>query len=144
MKRTIEELLAQSSELTGRFRAPAGKKCRLADHDPAWAGDEDVPKKQRKKTAQALLEEETATLAEAQELLYAADTWSLLIILQAMDAAGKDGTIEHVMSGVNPQGCQVFSFQQPSHEELDHSFLWRCWKAMPELSLIHISEPRYA
>ncbi|MEX2141084.1 MAG: polyphosphate kinase 2 family protein [Pirellulales bacterium] len=143
MKRTIEELLGRSSELLYQFRAPDGKKIRLADYDPAWAGDEDVPKKQRKEVAEDLLDQQVDALAEAQKLLYAADTWSLLIILQAMDAAGKDGTIKHVMSGVNPQGCQVFSFKRPSAEELDHNFLWRCWKAAPERGRIGIFNRSY-
>ena len=73
-----------------------------------------------------------------QEKLYAQDRRSLLLIFQAMDAAGKDGTIEHVMSGVNPQGCQVTSFKQPSEEELDHDWMWRCWKALPERGRIGI------
>jgi PPK2 family polyphosphate:nucleotide phosphotransferase len=143
VKRTIEELLGRSSELVRQFRAPAGKKFRLADYDPAWAGDEDVPKKQRKQVAKGLLDQQIDALAEAQKLLYAADTWSLLIILQAMDAAGKDGTIKHVMAGVNPQGCQVFSFKRPSAEELDHNFLWRCWKAVPERGRIGIFNRSY-
>ena len=82
-------------------------------------------------------------LAEAQELLYASDTWSILLIFQAMDAAGKDGTIKHVMSGVNPQGCQVYSFKHPSAEELDHTFLWRCMKALPERGRIGIFNRSY-
>lgn len=143
MKRTIEELLGRSSEFVRQFRAPPGKKIRLADYDPAWAGDDDVPKKQRKEVAKELLSQEVDALAEAQKLLYADDTWSLLIVLQAMDAAGKDGTIKHVMSGVNPQGCQVFSFKRPSEEELDHNFLWRCWKAVPERGRIGIFNRSY-
>jgi PPK2 family polyphosphate:nucleotide phosphotransferase len=82
-------------------------------------------------------------LAAAQELLYASDTWSMLVIVQALDAAGKDGTIKHVMSGVNPQGCQVFSFKQPSAEELDHDFMWRCAKALPERGRIGIFNRSY-
>jgi PPK2 family polyphosphate:nucleotide phosphotransferase len=84
-----------------------------------------------------------AKLSSAQELLYASDTWSVLLIFQAMDAAGKDGTIRHVMSGVNPQGCQVFSFKQPSAEELDHNFLWRSMKALPERGRIGIFNRSY-
>jgi PPK2 family polyphosphate:nucleotide phosphotransferase len=143
MKRTIEELLGRSSELVGKFRVPAGKRVRLADYDPRWSGDEDIPKKQRKEVAEELLDQQVDALAEAQKLLYAADTWSVLIVLQAMDAAGKDGTIKHVMSGVNPQGCQVYSFKQPSDEELDHNFLWRCWKAVPERGRIGIFNRSY-
>jgi PPK2 family polyphosphate:nucleotide phosphotransferase len=143
MKRTIEELLQQTSELVSKFRAPAGKRIHLADYDPAWAGDDGVPKKERKEVAEALLTQQIQALDEAQELLYASDTWSLLIVLQAMDAAGKDGIIKHVMSGVNPQGCQVYSFKQPSDEELDHNFLWRCWKAVPERGRIGIFNRSY-
>jgi PPK2 family polyphosphate:nucleotide phosphotransferase len=143
VKQTIEELLGHTSELVRTFRAPAGKKIRLADYDPAWDGDDSVPRKHRKQVAEALLNQEVAALAEAQELLYAADTWSLLIVLQAMDAAGKDGIIKHVMSGVNPQGCQIFSFKRPSDEELDHNFLWRCWKAVPERGRIGIFNRSY-
>jgi PPK2 family polyphosphate:nucleotide phosphotransferase len=143
MKRTIEELLNRSSKLVRKFRAPPGKRVRLADYDPGWAGDEEIPKKQRKEVAEELLDLQVDALAEAQKLLYAADTWSLLIVLQAMDAAGKDGTIRHVMSGVNPQGCQVFSFKQPSDEELDHNFLWRCWKAVPERGRIGLFNRSY-
>jgi PPK2 family polyphosphate:nucleotide phosphotransferase len=143
VKPTIEELLSHSSELARTFRAPTGKQIRLADYDSAWAGDNSVPKKQRKEVAEVLLDHQVAALADAQELLYASDTWSLLIVLQAMDAAGKDGVIKHVMSGVNPQGCQVFSFKQPSDEELDHNFLWRCWKAVPERGRIGIFNRSY-
>jgi PPK2 family polyphosphate:nucleotide phosphotransferase len=82
-------------------------------------------------------------LADAQDRLYAADKWSMLVIFQAMDAAGKDGTIKHVMSGINPQGCQVHSFKKPSEEELDHDFLWRCVKALPERGRIGIFNRSY-
>src|SRR5262249_34400069 len=90
-----------------------------------------------------LLSEDVAALAEAQDLLYASDTYAILLIFQAMDAAGKDGTIKHVMSGVNPQGCQVFSFKHPSAEELDHTFLWRCTKVLPERGRIGIFNRSY-
>ena len=125
------------------FRAEPGKKFRLKDHDPAWNGDDDIPKEERKEFAAKILSQDTTALAEAQELLYADDSWSLLVIFQAMDAAGKDGTIKHVMSGVNPQGCQVHSFKQPSTEELDHNFLWRCMKALPERGRIGIFNRSY-
>src|SRR5262245_38743062 len=115
-----------------RFRVQPGKKLKLKDHDPGWIGDGDLPKAKRKELAAELLSEDVSELAEAQELLYADDSWSLLVIFQAMDAAGKDSTIKHVMSGINPQGCQVYSFKHPSAEELDHDFLWRCTKALPE------------
>ena len=93
--------------------------------------------------AEEILEKNRVELDAAQELLYANDTRSVLLIFQAMDAAGKDGTIRHVMSGVNPQGCQVFSFKQPSAEELDHNFLWRCMKALPERGRIGIFNRSY-
>lgn len=130
-------------EVVEKFRVDHDEKFRLKDHDPGWAGDEDVPKSKRKKLAQEILAESVRELAEAQDRLYAADSWSVLVVLQAMDAAGKDGTIKHVMSGVNPQGCQVFSFKQPSAEELDHNFLWRYTKALPERGRIGIFNRSY-
>jgi PPK2 family polyphosphate:nucleotide phosphotransferase len=126
-----------------KFRVEPGEKFRLADHDPAWDGNDEIPKAERKEFAEKILTEDVSALAEAQELLYAADTWSVLVIFQAMDAAGKDGTIKHVMSGVNPQGCQVYSFKHPSAEELDHTFLWRCMKCLPERGRIGIFNRSY-
>lgn len=134
--KTEEEILAWC-------RVDPGEKVRLKDYDPAWAGDKEVPKEKRKKLAEKLLSEDVSELARAQELLYAADTWSILLIFQAMDAAGKDGTIKHVMSGINPQGCQVYSFKHPSYEELEHNFLWRCMKALPERGRIGIFNRSY-
>lgn len=134
------KLIEQISE---SCRVQAGKRFRLADHDPAWAGNPEVPKAQRKEFAEKLLSQDVSELAEMQELLYAADSWSVLVIFQAMDAAGKDGTIRHVMSGVNPQGCQVYSFKHPSAEELDHDFLWRCAKCLPERGRIGIFNRSY-
>lgn len=125
------------------FRVRPGKKFRLADHDPRWAGDEATSEKRRKERAKEILEESKAELAATQELLYAADTWSMLVIFQAMDAAGKDGAIKHVMSGVNPQGVEVTSFKHPSAEELDHTFLWRCMKRLPERGRIGIFNRSY-
>src|SRR5438309_6997605 len=104
---------------------------------------EELGKDALKERARQTLDQNLADLAQAQELLYAADRYAVLIILQAMDAAGKDGTIKHVMSGVNPQGCQVFSFKKPSAEELDHNFLWRCMKALPERGRIGIFNRSY-
>ncbi|WP_165074147.1 polyphosphate kinase 2 family protein [Paludisphaera rhizosphaerae] len=130
-------------EIAAKFRVPHDKKFRLKDYEPDWAGDKDVPKAERKKFAEKILATSVAELAEAQDRLYASDTWSVLVVLQAMDAAGKDGTIKHVMSGVNPQGCQVFSFKQPSSEELDHNYLWRYWKALPERGRIGIFNRSY-
>jgi PPK2 family polyphosphate:nucleotide phosphotransferase len=96
-----------------------------------------------KERANEILEESRKQLDAAQELLYASDTHSVLLIFQAMDAAGKDGTIRHVMSGVNPQGCQVYSFKKPSTEELDHNFLWRYMKVLPERGRIGIFNRSY-
>jgi PPK2 family polyphosphate:nucleotide phosphotransferase len=125
------------------IRVKPGRKFRLTDHDPAWAGDGDISKKDRKAFAKKLLTEDVSALAKAQDLLYASDTYAVLLIFQAMDAAGKDSTIKHVMSGVNPQGCQVFSFKHPSNEELDHNFMWRYTKALPERGRIGIFNRSY-
>jgi PPK2 family polyphosphate:nucleotide phosphotransferase len=102
-----------------------------------------VPKKERKAYAEQILSEGVAALAPAQDLLYASDSYAILLIFQAMDAAGKDSTIKHVMSGVNPQGCQVFSFKHPSVEELEHDFFWRYAKALPERGRIGIFNRSY-
>src|SRR5262245_2074556 len=130
-------------EIVKKFRVEPGEKFRLKDHDPGWDGDDDVPKEERKKLAQEVLTQDVSELAEAQQLLYADDSWSLLVIFQAIDAAGKDGTIKHVMSGVNPQGVQVYSFKHPSSEELDHDFLWRCNRCLPERGRIGIFNRSY-
>jgi PPK2 family polyphosphate:nucleotide phosphotransferase len=126
-----------------RFRVAPGGRFRLSDHDPAWAGNDDLPKARRKETAEKVLSEDVSALAEAQEMLYASNSWSLLVIFQAMDAAGKDSTIKHVMSGINPQGCQVYPFKHPSAEELDHNFLWRSMKVLPERGRIGIFNRSY-
>lgn len=136
-------MLKSIDDLFKMCRVEPGKKMKLKDHDPGWEGDRDIPEKERRRHAEQLLAEDVSELAEAQNILYAANTWSLLVIIQAMDAAGKDGTIKHVMSGVNPQGCQVHSFKQPSAEELDHDFLWRCAKALPERGRIGIFNRSY-
>jgi PPK2 family polyphosphate:nucleotide phosphotransferase len=106
---------------------PPGKQIKLADYDTANTGNF-----HNKKDAEKKLEDDIQQLQVLQDKFYAQDNYALLIILQAPDAAGKDGAIKHVMSGVNPQGCQVFSFKKPSDEELDHDFLWRCMKRLPE------------
>ena len=105
------------------FRIPPDEKIKLRDHDPGWEGDQELPEDERRRTATELLAKNIEELSAAQELLYAADSWSVLVVLQALDAAGKDGTIKHVLSGVNPQGVQVVSFKRPSPEEFAH---WRC------------------
>ena len=128
------------------FRVPTDGKVRLKDYNPGWKQTEefeDFGKDAVKERAQKALAENLADLAEAQNLLYADDRYSVLIVLQAMDAAGKDGTIKHVMSGVNPQGCQVYSFKKPSAEELDHNFLWRYTKCLPERGRIGIFNRSY-
>ena len=128
------------------FQVPRGKRVRLQDYDPGWAGKGEFAELSRdelKAHAGELLRKNVSDLAAAQENLYAEDRHSVLIVLQAMDAAGKDGTIKHVMSGVNPQGCQVFSFKKPSSEELDHNFLWRYMKALPERGRIGIFNRSY-
>lgn len=120
-------------KITKRLTIASGKGFRLKDHPADWTGglkDEGH--------AQELLKEGVRQLSKMQDRLYAQNTYSILIIFQAMDAAGKDGTIRHVMSGINPQGCQVFSFKAPSAEERDHAYLWRSMKAVPERGRIGI------
>jgi PPK2 family polyphosphate:nucleotide phosphotransferase len=122
------------------YRITSGKKFRLKDHDPGdtgGLGSEDKPEPRR------MLADGVERMAELQEKLYASDEWGMLLVFQAMDAAGKDGTIKHVLSGVNPQGCQVNSFKQPSAEELDHDFLWRTQRAAPERGRIGIFNRSY-
>jgi PPK2 family polyphosphate:nucleotide phosphotransferase len=121
------------------YRVTTGKSFRLKDINPSDTGGLE----QNKREAKAMLQEELALLDELQQKLYAQDNWALLVLLQAMDAAGKDGTIKHVMSGVNPQGCQVVSFKTPSAEELDHDFMWRAAKALPERGRIGIFNRSY-
>lgn len=118
----------------------SGKDFRLKDHDP---GDTHHLKSQDKPQAKEFLEQGVAMLAELQEVLYAQSNWGLLLIFQAMDAAGKDGTIKHVMSGVNPQGVDVFAFKSPSAEELAHDFLWRTNRCLPPRGKIGIFNRSY-
>lgn len=118
---------------TSKFKVSPGKKVKLSDYQTDYSGDIES-----KKDAGKLLKANIKKMAELQNRLYAHDRYGLLIIFQAMDAAGKDSTIKHVMSGVNPQGTQVFSFKQPSAEELDHGYLWRVAKAVPERGRIGI------
>lgn len=130
-------------DLIGKYVAPyritKGKGFRLKDFDPGDTCGLQLDKGE----ATDLLHGGSAWLAEEQDMLYAQDRWSLLLVFQAMDAAGKDGTIKHVMSGVNPQGCQVFSFKQPSSEELDHDFMWRYIRCLPERGRIGIFNRSY-
>jgi len=135
-----------SQDILDLFRLKPGKKVRLKDHDTGWAQTKELKELGKdvvKERAREILDQNLADLAEAQELLYADDRYALLIVLQAMDAAGKDGTIKHVMSGVNPQGCQVFSFKKPSAEELNHNFLWRYMIRLPERGRIGIFNRSY-
>ncbi len=120
------------------YRVEHGKKFRLKDYDPA-----DTAKLDSQERAGELLAKGIARMAELQDKLYAQNRWGLLLIFQAMDAAGKDGVIKHVMSGVNPQGCQVYSFKTPSTEELDHDYLWRNTKCLPERGRIGIFNRSY-
>src|SRR5665647_2039864 len=134
---------------TEDFKVPVGKAINLKDYDSCWIPkwsqkqEEKEGKKAAKEQALKLLESNRQKLVDLQELFWASGTYSMLIILQGMDAAGKDGTISHVMSGVNPQGCQVTSFKTPSAEELDHDFLWRHAKALPERGRIGIFNRSY-
>lgn len=124
-----------------RLRVEPGKKAGLDDRDTGWRGGEDfdhLDADDLDDTAKEILQRGVAELAEAQELLWASANRSLLVVFQAMDAAGKDSTIEHVMSGVNPQGVDVHSFKKPTPDELDHPFLWRHWIAVPAKGRIGI------
>jgi len=126
------------TELVKRYRVADQKGFRLTDINPG-----DTWKLKSKEHAQEWLEKGVAHLSELQSKLYAQNQWALLLIFQAIDAAGKDGTIKHVMSGVNPQGCEVFSFKAPSAEELDHDFLWRTTRRLPERGRIGIFNRSY-
>ena len=134
-----KHILDRIQMYTQPFRITKGRDFQMKNFDP---GDS-CGLKQEKGRASELLRQGTEWLAQEQDVLYAQDRWSLLLIFQAMDAAGKDNTIKHVMSGVNPQGCQVFSFKQPSQEELDHDFMWRHNKRLPERGRIGIFNRSY-
>jgi PPK2 family polyphosphate:nucleotide phosphotransferase len=133
------EILDRIQKYVDPFRITKAKGFRLKDFDPGDTRGLTLDKGE----AAELLQRGTEWLAEEQDMLYAQDSWSLLLVFQAMDAAGKDGTIKHVMSGVNPQGCQVFSFKQPSREDLDHDFMWRYVKCLPERGRIGIFNRSY-
>jgi PPK2 family polyphosphate:nucleotide phosphotransferase len=139
-KLSLSERIERCRHFSAPYRITEGKKFRLKDVDPDDTGEltsEDKPQ------AKEALAEGVEVLQELQERLYAQDRWAILLIFQAMDAAGKDGAIKHVMSGVNPQGCQVRSFKAPSAEELDHDYLWRCMKNLPERGRIGIFNRSY-
>lgn len=122
---------------------PTDRKVRIKDFPTDWERDSKISGAERRREAKRLLIENVQQLSESQEILYASQTWAVLVILQAMDAAGKDSTVEHVMKGVNPQGVDVTSFKQPSSEELSHNFLWRCSKALPPKGRIGIFNRSY-
>jgi len=130
--------MKEPKRLMQQLMAKPGKKISLKDFDPEWTGGI-----KDKKRAVSLLQRGVEMLSRQQDRLYAQDTYGILIVFQAMDAAGKDGTIRHVMSGINPQGCQVFSFKGPSAEERDHDYLWRSLKATPERGRIGIHNRSY-
>jgi len=132
--------LKQVLKIADRYRVSDGEKFKLKQVDP---GDTAGLKSELKKEAQELLQQSVAHLAELQEKLYADNRWGVLLIFQAMDAAGKDSTIKHVMSGLNPQGVDVHSFKQPSTEELDHDYLWRSMRVLPERGRIGIFNRSY-
>jgi len=137
---STKDIVERARGFAKPFRVTDGSDFRLKDVDPGdtlGIGSED------KSRAKEALATGVEALAQLQDMLYAQDRWAVLLIFQAMDAAGKDGTIKHVMSGVNPQGCQVYSFKTPSSEELDHDFLWRCMKYAPERGRIGIFNRSY-
>jgi PPK2 family polyphosphate:nucleotide phosphotransferase len=140
MPMNTNELIKRARALSKPFRVEDGKGFKLKRFDPADTGELKSEDKPRAKEA---LANGTEALAELQDKLYAQDRWSVLLIFQAMDAAGKDGAIKHVMSGVNPQGCQVYSFKTPSAEDLDHDFLWRTTKCLPERGRIGVFNRSY-
>ena len=123
-----------NKKILDKFRVTPGRKFKLKSIDPGWRGDNEMRElsdAELKSSAQKVLEENLQELAGQQAKLYADDRWSVLVVLQAMDAAGKDGMVKHVTSGLNPQGCDVYSFKAPSSEELDHSYLWRIMRVSP-------------
>jgi len=136
----LKEIVKRSEEISKNFRVTNGKTFKLKDVNPGDTGDLKSEDKPRAKEALAV---GIDALRGLQDMLYAQDHWAVLLIFQALDAAGKDGAIKHVMSGINPQGCQVFSFKGPSAEELDHDYLWRCLKQLPERGRIGIFNRSY-
>jgi PPK2 family polyphosphate:nucleotide phosphotransferase len=136
-----KEIIKRARELAKPFRISKGKGFRLKDVDPD--NTLEFTKEADKPRAKEALASGVTALAELQDKLYAQDKWAVLLIFQAMDAAGKDGAIKHVMSGINPQGCQVYSFKSPSAEDLDHDYLWRCMKCLPNRGHIGIFNRSY-
>ena len=140
MPLSLKKIVKFAHRIDDAYRVTTGRGFRLRDCDPGDTGDLGKEDKPRAKEA---LELGIEHLAALQDMLYAQDRWAVLLIFQAMDAAGKDGAIKHVMSGVNPQGCQVASFKAPSSEDLDHDYLWRCMKHLPERGRIGIFNRSY-
>lgn len=136
----LNEIIERAQELCKPYRITDGSKFKLKDVDPNDIGGLEAEDKPRAKEA---LQIGVEALAQLQDMLYAQDRWSLLLIFQAMDAAGKDGAIKHVMSGVNPQGCQVSAFKAPTSVDLDHDYMWRCQKELPERGRIGIFNRSY-
>lgn len=136
----LKEVIKRARKISEPYRVTDGGKFRLKDIDP---DDTANLTSEQKPQAKVALQTGVAALTELQDMLYAQDRWGVLLIFQAMDAAGKDGAIKHVMSGVNPQGCQVASFKAPSSEDLDHDYLWRCQKHLPERGRIGIFNRSY-
>ena len=135
-----QEIIKNARKFAAPFRVTNGGQFRLEDVDP---GDTLGLKSEDKLRAKEALAAGVDALKCLQDMLYAQDKWAVLLIFQAMDAAGKDGAIKHVMSGINPQGCQVFSFKAPTSEDLDHDYIWRCWKCLPERGRIGIFNRSY-
>jgi PPK2 family polyphosphate:nucleotide phosphotransferase len=136
----LKTIIRQCRKITKPFHVVSRGRFRLKDVDPGdtlWLKAEDKPR------AKEALAQGVEALAHLQDKLYAQDRWAVLLIFQAMDAAGKDGAIKHVMSGINPQGCEVFSFKAPTSEDLDHDYLWRCMKCLPERGRIGIFNRSY-
>ena len=136
----LKQIVKKAKEVSRPYRVENGKKFKLSEHDPDGTN---TLGELSKENATEMLATGVQTLAALQDRLYAQDRWSLLLVFQAMDAAGKDGVIKHVMSGINPQGCQVHSFKAPSAEDLDHDYMWRCMKQLPERGRIGIFNRSY-
>jgi len=135
-----DDLIHRARKLAAPYRVTNGRRFRLASVDPADTAGFNSDEKDQAREA---LKNGVEGLSALQQLLYAQDRWAVLLIFQGMDAAGKDSAIRHVMSGINPQGCQVFSFKAPSSEDLDHDYLWRCLKSLPERGRIGIFNRSY-
>lgn len=134
----MEKRIRDAKDFSDRYCITKGEKFKLKDIDPG-----DTAEMVDKAQAKELIAEGVAMLSEMQDMLYADNRWAVLLIFQAMDAAGKDSAIKHVMSGVNPQGCQVYSFKSPTSEDLEHDYLWRCMKVLPNRGDIGIFNRSY-